>query len=128
MTTFLARILSGLGGAIAGVIGYKPNHMYDVAPWRNPRWRVAVSKVLGEDTPADSPFLTEWFYDYRLQLIGQQPEAVRTAAIVELNRERLESWENDSEWAAGTIIIMGSCSDRLNGTRLSMWKEGSASI
>jgi hypothetical protein len=36
MTTFLYKLLRSIGGAIGGYVGYKPPHLYDAAPWRDP--------------------------------------------------------------------------------------------
>ena len=99
MTRFLSGFFGAIGGAVGGAIGYKPPQSLEIAPWREPKWRAAVSRLLGPDAPHDMAFMTKWFYDFNLQVINSKPEAERAAALADLNRLRIESWKNDSEWA-----------------------------
>jgi hypothetical protein len=73
--------------------------MLDVAPWRDHRWRVALSAVLGSPAPDDKPFMTEALYKIRLTAYEGQPDAIRGPAVFALDREKFESSVNDSEWA-----------------------------
>ena len=67
MTRFLSGFFGAIGGAI-GASGYKPPQSFEIAPWRDARWRTAVSRLLGPDAPRDAVFMTKWFYDFHLEL------------------------------------------------------------
>jgi hypothetical protein len=98
MTRFLSGILGGIGGAI-GASAYKSPQEFEIAPWRDPTWRAALSRVLGERTPVDTQLFTKWFYDARMQEIEFLPEGNRPSARMDLEGERLKNQREDAEWA-----------------------------
>lgn len=102
LTTFLNRFLAGIGGAVGGVIGqrpYKPPHTYDVAPWRDPRWRALLKKRLGAEAPKDTALLREALYKQKCELVNLQPEHQRLSALLALNSEKFNSEMDDAAWA-----------------------------
>ncbi len=97
LTAFLTVFL----GAIGGVIGhrlFKPPHALSTAPWRDPTWRAALSRVLGEP-PKDTQRWQAWFYEQKLRQIESLPEAQQPLARTRLELERLENEGEDREWA-----------------------------
>jgi hypothetical protein len=98
----MTRFLSGIFGAIGGAIGaslYKPPHEFEIAPWRDPTWRAALSRVLGPRTPDDTQLFTKWLYDTKVQEVEILPEANRPLARAELERARFKNQREDAEWA-----------------------------
>ncbi len=98
MTRFLVGIMGGIGGALGGA-WYKPPHSFEVAPWRDPSWRAALSRILGGHAPNDSQLFTKWFYDTKLQEIELFPEANRPLARTQLELAKLANQREDGEWA-----------------------------
>jgi hypothetical protein len=102
LTTFLNRFLGAFAGAIGGVVAlrpYKPPHTYDVAPWRDPRWRALLKKRLGAEAPKDSALLKEDVYKMKCELVNLQPEQERPFALRALNSEKFNSEMDDAAWA-----------------------------
>ena len=101
LTAFLTVFL----GVIGGVIGhrlFKPPHALSTAPWRDPTWRAALSRVLGEP-PKDTQRWQAWFYEQKLRQIESLPEAQQPLARTRLELERLENEGEDRSGLAGTI-------------------------
>jgi hypothetical protein len=99
MTRFLSGIFGAFGGAIGGAVGGQPPYALELAPWRDPTWRAALSKVLGRHAPNDTQLFTKWFYDSKLQEIEFLPEANRPLEITKLEIAKLENQRQDGEWA-----------------------------
>jgi hypothetical protein len=99
MTTFLYKLLGAIGGAIRGYLGYKPPHLYDVAPWRDPAWRNVLKNYVGTDAPNDTRPMRKDVYDFRVQQIGVQPASQHAGALAALNLEKLKTERDDADWA-----------------------------
>ncbi len=106
MTQFLSSILGAIGGAIGGVKGnrearepYKPPHSYDVAPWRDLRWRTALKTHLGEQAPTDSRLISPQLLTLMRTSIDNLPEAERPAARAKLERDRIQAEIDEGNWA-----------------------------
>jgi hypothetical protein len=98
ITQFLASLLGAVGGAVGGFIA-KPPQALEFAPWRDPTWRTVLTSVLGNAAPKDTQLMAKWFYDYRLQEIGEIPEGERALAKIRLDSEKLSAERDDSDWA-----------------------------
>lgn len=101
MTVFLTMLIGALGGAIGAVMAsrpFQPAFRYEVAPWRDLRWRVLVRSRLGGDAPRDIFPMSRVIYEMRLKMIGLKPEAERLAAINELNLELHAGNIEDGRW------------------------------
>lgn len=103
----LTTFLNGFLGAIGGVVGhryalrpYKQPSSYDVAPWRDPMWRMALRKQLGVDAPNDTRPLSEPIFKQRCEMVSFLPRENQTAAFVSLNQEKLSAEIDDARWAA----------------------------
>lgn len=103
MTTFLNALLGAAGGAYgtwsARRQAYQPPNSYDIAPWRDQRWRVALRKRLGAQAPNDTLLLKEQLFNLRRESINFLPEAQRPSALAGLNLEKIESEMDDGKWA-----------------------------
>jgi len=77
---------------------YKPAPSYDVAPWRDPRWRTLVKNRLGAQTPNDTLPMSQEIYDVRLKMIELRPVEQRQMAIADLQAERIASYMDDGKW------------------------------
>ena len=102
LTTFLNRFLGAIGGATGAVIDqrpYKLPHSYDVAPWRDPRWRAVLKQRLGADAPRDTIVMWEELYKQRCALVNFQPEQERPAVLMALNSEKFNAEMDDAAWA-----------------------------
>jgi hypothetical protein len=97
-TTFLNAILGGVGGAI-GSVTYKPPHSYDIAPWRDPRWRELIKKRVGAGCPNDTRPLSPMIVDLRTKIAANLPQAQEEEAMVALHLERLAAESDDLNWA-----------------------------
>jgi hypothetical protein len=97
-TTFLNAILGAVGGAI-GAVRYKPPHSYDIAPWRDPRWRDLIKKRVGAGCPNDTRPLSPTIVDLRTKLAANLPQARQQDAITALHLERLAAESDDLNWA-----------------------------
>ena len=97
LTSLVGAVLGGIGGAI-GVSWAKPPHAVEVAPWRNPTWRAALSKVLPEPLK-DTQLWQEWFHEWKLREIDSLLESQRPLALAQLQSDRLVNQGEDAEWA-----------------------------
>ncbi len=99
LTSFLGAILGGIGGAIGGT-PYKAPHTHNIAPWRDPRWRAVLSKVLGADAPNNTSLMQPWLYEHQKAAINQQPDvAQRNMALFQLEGDKFSLERDDSEWS-----------------------------
>lgn len=91
MTTFLNALLGAAGGAYGSWSArrqtYQPPHSYDIAPWRDQRWRVLLRKHLGAQAPNDTLLLREELFNLRRESINFLPEAERPSARGPESRE-----------------------------------------
>jgi hypothetical protein len=103
LTTFLGALLGAIGGAYGGAIRakrpYVPPSSFQVAPWRDPRWRLLLKKRLGADAPNDTQFMTDEIFVLRREAINQLPSAECPMALAALNLERTTNHIDDSNWA-----------------------------
>jgi hypothetical protein len=102
MTTFLNAFLGAIGGIIGTVLGwrpYKPSHSFDVAPWRDPRWRTLLKNHLGAQAPNDSHLMSQELFNLRRTMVEQLPTQDRFSALASLNLEKINTEKDDSEWA-----------------------------
>lgn len=102
LTTFLSAILGAMGGAIGFRMTKQPYQTpasYNVAPWRDMRWRVALRRYLAVQCPNDTTLIPEVVFNLRLQTIAFMPEADRHNATAILQREKLETEIDDGKWA-----------------------------
>jgi hypothetical protein len=102
LTTFLDRFLGAIGGAIGGMAAgrpYKSPHSYDVAPWRDPRWRAVLKKHLGAGAPKDTSIVWDELYKQRCAWVNLGPEQERPAALMALSSEKFNSEMDDDAWA-----------------------------
>jgi hypothetical protein len=97
-TTFLNAILSGVGGAI-GAVSYKPPHSYDIAAWRDPRWRELIRRRVGTGCPNDTRLLSPMNVDLRTKIAGNLPLVQQQDAITALHLERLAAESDGLNWA-----------------------------
>jgi hypothetical protein len=103
LTTFLSALLGAIGGAYGGAIRairpYVPPSSFQIAPWRDPRWRLVLKKRLGADAPNDTQFMTNDIYALRRKAINQMPSVEGLPAFVALDYERTTNHIEDSDWA-----------------------------
>jgi len=97
INAFVSSFLGGIGGAVGGVTN-KPHYAVKVAPWRDPTWRVALSKVLS-DPPKDTQLWADWVYEMKRKAVESIPAAERGLALTKLESERLQNQREDWEWA-----------------------------
>jgi hypothetical protein len=106
MTQFLTSIL----GATGGVLGarkslreaqkpYKPAHSYDVAPWRDLRWRIALKGHLGGQAPNDSRLVSQQILTLKHTAMDTLPEAERPGAHAKVESDRIQTEIDDGNWA-----------------------------
>ncbi|HKW64678.1 MAG TPA: hypothetical protein VJN89_19150 [Candidatus Acidoferrum sp.] len=103
MTTFLDVTLGMMGGAIGGIMAQKPYQApedYKIAPWRDMKWRVALSRCLGKRTPNNTSLISEMIFNIRKQAIDFLPEGERLKALSELTLEKIQAQIDDGKWAA----------------------------
>jgi hypothetical protein len=102
MTSFLGSISGGVVGAIGGYLAtepYKPPHSYEVAPWRDPRWRLALKRYLGEQAPNDSNLITPEVFNLLRGPIERLPVAEQPLALLTLENSSLNSKMDDGKWS-----------------------------
>jgi hypothetical protein len=103
ITNLLNGILGAIGGGIVGVKSTEPYQhasSYEVAPWRDGRWRIAVKKRLGANAPNDTSLLTENLLGMRRQAIDDfRPAEERPEAHAALKLEKLNTEIDDGKWA-----------------------------
>lgn len=104
MTVFLSSILGAAGGVYGSAMARRPRTPFAtevIAPWRDPRWRGALKKRLGDQAPNDLQLLTPQVFAWRMQLIDTQfqDEAARNAQRTQLNLEKIGTEINDGQWA-----------------------------
>lgn len=97
LTTFLNSFFGAIGGAIGGFT-YKYSSQYDIAPWRNPRWRKLVREHLGAKAPNDSHFIPWSIFEMKRDFIAHLPEAQQAQALNDLNAEKANSDIDDADW------------------------------
>lgn len=99
----ITAALNFFAGAVGGVIGtlkrYKSSVEYDIAPWRDPRWRDLLAKRLGPElAPQNTPWISDEVFAARQKGIEFMLEEQRAAALNELVLERMRAISNDMEW------------------------------
>jgi hypothetical protein len=103
ITAFLSGLLGAIGGAYGGwkaeTEPYVLPQTYSVAPWRDNRWRIALTNRLGTKAPNDTSLLGEGVLKLRREMVGYLPEMERPAALVKLEQEKLGAEIDDSNWA-----------------------------
>ncbi len=103
----ITRFLSGILGAIASTFGYLSGQKAETlagaetaAPWRDPRWRSALRRYLGPETPKDTLPIPESAYQWKLkaadlQPVGPEREIARRQVELEVLNAKIE----DGKWA-----------------------------
>jgi hypothetical protein len=102
ITSFIRGLLGAAGGVIGATRAMRPYnlpHSYTVAPWRDPRWRIALKNYLGANAPNDSHLLTQELIELKRQGINFLPEGQRPEAIAKLDVEKINSEIDDSRWS-----------------------------
>jgi hypothetical protein len=102
LIVFLSSILGAIGGAYGAIISmrpYQPPHSYRIAPWRDPRWRLALKGRLGPRAPNDTNLMSEELLNMRRDHIARQPEEQRSMALADLELERTATEVDDGNWA-----------------------------
>lgn len=102
LTSFLRGILGAAGGAVSAIRAMRPYnlpHSYPVAPWRDPRWRIALRNYLGAEAPNDSHLSTKELMELKRQGANLLPEGMRSKAMAELDVEKINSEIDDSRWS-----------------------------
>lgn len=102
MSILLNGLLYAIGATIADATSkepYKDPASYEIAPWRDPRWRFALKKRLGEQSPNDTVLLGEGVVKVRQDVIGLLPANEREEANRKLNLEKLSLEIDDGKWA-----------------------------
>jgi len=109
MTTLLSAILGGIGYSIGfkrGQQEYKPAHTFEVAPWRDRLWRIALKNVMGSDTPDDTLLITEGMFEQQQRMIEDFQSSqtllpqfqLPLDPLLELKSNKLSSEINDGKW------------------------------
>lgn len=104
MTAVLSFILGAIGGVWGTIMTQRPQTppaAEAIAPWRDPRWRSALKKRLGDQAPNDLQLIAPQVFMWRMQLIDTQvqDEPARDAQRTKLNLEKLGTEINDGQWA-----------------------------
>jgi hypothetical protein len=101
LTTLLNAILGSIGATLdrrEAKEPYKPPHSYEVAPWRDPRWRTALKNHLGGRAPIDSQLASQQLLSLMREQINNSPEAQRPSALANLEHDRIQAEINDGKW------------------------------
>jgi len=98
MTSSLNALLGAVGGAI-GAATYKTPQSYEIAPWRDPRWRELIKKKLGSNSPDDTRPLSSALLELRIKLIETLPSALQAAEIDKLMQEKFKLESDDLDWS-----------------------------
>jgi hypothetical protein len=101
LATFLRASLGAIGGAYGTVAAqrpYEPPYLQKVAPWRDPRWRIALAKHLGEKRPNDSGPISTDIFQARQKMVEYLPQDQQASALCALNSERLNAEMDDLQW------------------------------
>ena len=96
-TTFLGAILGGIGEAI-GAASYNPPYSYEIALWRDPKWRELVKKRVGAGCPNTRP-MSALVVELRSKIAASLPQDQQAAAIMALHGERLAAESDDLNWS-----------------------------
>ncbi len=106
MTQFLASILGATGGVIGAIHGmreaqkpYKPPHSYDVAPWRDLRWRTALKAHLGRQAPNDTHLISPQLLALMRASIDNLPSEQRPSAQAKLEHDKIQAEIDEGNWA-----------------------------
>jgi hypothetical protein len=99
MTTFVRIVLSALGGAIESKRTPKPSYVYPIAPWRDPRWRMALKGYLGPQAPEDTLLVTQELFDQKRTALDLQAEPARSLALKNLTIQKSKTELDDFYWA-----------------------------
>jgi hypothetical protein len=103
MTAFLRGLLGGIGGSIGTAAATKrpftPPSTYEIAPWRDPRWRTALTHHIGAGVPNDTSVMSSALLDLKRKQIDLLPEAQRPAALGKVNLEKISTDVVDGRWA-----------------------------
>src|SRR5258708_2421427 len=97
MNTFLGSILGGIGGYIVGG-RFNPAERYEVAPWRDPRWRNLLKNQLGPAAPNDTVLIRQPIFEHRRSLIEHLPQHERMLANGALELEKINTVVDDGHW------------------------------
>jgi hypothetical protein len=98
--------LQGLVGAAYGAYfnakkpkPFKAPHSYPAAPWRDPRWRVALIKHLGPSAPSDTLPMTSELLEERKKFINSLvPPNDRPQRLLDLEVENFQYNQDDARW------------------------------
>jgi hypothetical protein len=99
LSKWFGMVLGMIGGAIGGSLKVVLPSSLAVAPWRDPRWRLALSRYLGAQAPQNMELITQDIYDQKLQIINLKPAPQQASATIDLKIERIETELNDSVWS-----------------------------
>jgi hypothetical protein len=100
MTEVANRLFSALGGAIGGVIGsrtYKPSYEYETGPWRDPKWRAAIKRQMGENAPLDVPLVPEVAGEW-MKSADALMASIEKRPPTDFVQQRITSVNADMEW------------------------------
>lgn len=99
MTSLVGALLGAVGGAF-GAVQFQPSHSYNNAPWRDPSWRRALKKQLGEQAPNDSRLVTQEIFDMERKMVELLPPEQRLAkSATSALLDKLKTEKDDTEWA-----------------------------
>jgi hypothetical protein len=99
LNSVVRALLGAAGGAFAGAAGYLPPYSHDVAPWRDPSWRKALKKQLGEQAPNDSRLMTSGMLDVERRMVERLPIEQRLARESSLLLQKHGTEKDDTNWA-----------------------------
>jgi hypothetical protein len=100
LTEVANRLLAAIGGAIGGVIGsrtYKPSFEYETGPWRDPKWRAAVKRQLGDAAPPDVPLVPEITADW-VKSADELMASMQNRPPTDFAQQRIVAVNADMEW------------------------------
>jgi hypothetical protein len=104
LNVFVVALVGAVGGAVAGVVRAikatppKLAYSYDVAPWRDGRWRLLVKRQLGEQAPDNTQLISDQIYNQRLGMIKLLPAEQQADALLALQRETGKTRIDDMKW------------------------------
>jgi hypothetical protein len=102
MTTFLDSFLGALGGAVGAVVAaqrpYKSPESHPVAPWRDPKWRIALKNYLGAEAPNNTHLISGQLLALKQRQIDVLAKEDRPVALAKLDLEKIESEIDDGNW------------------------------
>ena len=97
INTIVNVILYTVGYTAGSLLAHKQVGAPDVAPWRDPTWRAALSKVL-DTPPKDTQFWWSGLYEFKKKQIEPLSGPQKEIALTGLEMERLQNLREDSEW------------------------------